>query len=87
MVGLLRIILIIGSIYLLVKLVTRVILPFIVRKFSEKMNREMQRRVDEMYSHQQYKKEGETTVVNPDAKKKKRRDDDEGDFVEFEEVK
>ena len=79
--GFLRTLLILLTIYFIFKLVMRIILPYILKSYIEKKQREM-------YGQQppSQKKEGEVTIDYVPEKNKKG-DSDKGEYVNYEEIK
>ncbi len=83
--GFIRTILILLVIYFLFKVVVRVILPLLLKKFVEKKSQEFQDR----FNQHEKKPEGEITIETKENKKKKDRKDkdDDGEYVDYEEIK
>lgn len=92
MVGLFRVFLIIGIIWLVLRIWRRYIMPFVLRKAAGKMQETMQQRMEDMMRQQQGYQEDQTTEGNVNVKKKaspgdkRELNDDAGEFVDFEEV-
>ncbi|MBN2519893.1 MAG: DUF4834 family protein [Bacteroidales bacterium] len=72
--------------YYLFKLIGRYILPWLIKKFFNRMTQQ-QSNVYQRTKQEYKKKEGEVTVHYNTDKNKKRRSDNEGDYVDYEEIK
>ncbi len=73
----LKFILITALVIWLLKEVFRLFLPYLLRKFAEKVNQSQ--------NFEQQKKEGDTSVINSQTTKKESLDDI-GEYVDYEEV-
>ncbi|PCJ82448.1 MAG: DUF4834 domain-containing protein [Flavobacteriales bacterium] len=84
--NLLRTILIILLIYFVIRLFTRYVMPFLLRMFVNKAQRNFEQKMNEMHGQQEQRPEGEMRVdYNPNKNQKKKKDDD-GEYVDYEEV-
>ncbi|NPA35421.1 MAG: DUF4834 family protein [Chlorobi bacterium] len=86
MAGFIRTLLLIILFYYLFKVITRYVIPFLLYKGVEKMQRNQQKKYDRFYKEQQHK-EGEVTIrskgKNHDHSQS---DNDIGEYVDFEEL-
>ncbi len=85
-VGLIKTIFIILTIYFVVKVVGRIVIPFLLGGFVKKVNNQVRQQQEEALRQKKTKKDGEVTV-NYSPKKEKNFGKDDGDYVDFEEIK
>ena len=84
--GLIRIIGIALIIYLIIRLITRFILPLAARYFMRKASETLQEQVKTRQSGQKIYEEGEVTIRKTQQKSSESKASDSGDYVDFEEV-
>ncbi len=86
MVGFIRTLLFIIFFYYLFKWISRYILPFLVKKGVEKMQKKQEQEFDR-YREEAVKYEGEVTIRKKgNAKNSSATNDPEGEYVDFEEI-
>lgn len=83
MIGLLRVIFVFAIVLMVIRFVTRYILPLLLGTYVNKKMSEMHQN---QQTHYNRKREGEVTIdVKPDKNKNYRKDS--GEYVDFEEIK
>lgn len=78
--ALIKIVLIAAAVYYMIKLILRLVFPFVLKKLFEKM----QERTTG-HSYKETTKEGEVTIQH--SKKETPKEDIQGEYVDFEEIK
>jgi len=87
MVGFIRTLLIIIIFYYLFKLIARIVVPFLIKKGVENMQKKQQQEFDR-YREEAAKHEGEVIIrTKGKSKNKINREDTEGEYIDFEEIK
>jgi len=80
-VGLIRTLLIIASIYYLIQIIARYIIPLFMKQFLNKMEKKFK---EQQQSNETDKKVGETTILKkPDIKKS---NNNVGEYIDYEDV-
>ena len=82
--GLIRLALFLLLIYLLAKLFTRYLLPYILKRFIRKTEEKYKRQQQEYQD--QTKKEGDIRINYKNKKHQQKKTDDLGEYVDYEEV-
>ncbi len=82
--GLIRLALFLLLIYLLAKLFTRYLLPYILKRFIRKTEEKYKRQQQEYQD--QTKKEGDIRINYKNKKHQHKKTDDLGEYVDYEEV-
>jgi len=86
MVGFIRTLLFIIFFYYLFKLIARFVLPFLIKKGVENMQKKQQQEFDR-YREEAAKREGEVIIrTKGKSKSKTKGEDTEGEYIDFEEV-
>jgi hypothetical protein len=85
--GLFRLLLILTVVYAVYKIITRLIVPALMKKYIKNF----QQRYTEQNQYQRnspvQKKEGEVSITFVDKDKNKARNPDDGEYVDYEEIK
>lgn len=85
--GIFRLILILTVVYAVYKIITRLVVPALMKKYI----RDFQQRYTEQNKYQPnspvQKKEGEVSITFVDKDKNRTRTPDDGEYVDFEEIK
>lgn len=89
LVGLLRTVLIIGLIYFGVRILMRIVLPWLMALFFKKVKSKVERQMNNQANQQQsdgFQQQGDVYVKPPSKSKKKPIELTGGEYVDFEEV-
>ena len=85
--GLFRLIIVLTVVYVVYKIITRLIVPSLMQKYIK----DFQQRYTEQNGYQSnnhvQKKEGEVSITYVDKENNRVRKPDDGDYVDFEEIK
>lgn len=84
--GLLRVLAIFFIVYLVIKLIGRLLLPRMVKSFAERMNDRMAGMADQFNQQNDTRQEGDVTIENAGKSQKDNSDTGKGEYVDFEEV-
>jgi len=85
--GIFRLILILTVVYAVYKIITRLIVPAIMRKYINDFQQRYTQQNQRSRENQPQKKEGEVSITFVDKDKNKARNPDDGEYVDYEEIK
>jgi len=85
--GIFRLILILTVVYAVYKIITRLILPSVMRKYINDFQQRYTEQNNRTRDNQPQKKEGEVSITFVDKDKNKARNPDDGEYVDYEEIK
>ncbi len=85
--GLLRLILIIVTVYAVYSLFIRFIIPAVMRKYVNDFQKRFTEENDRFRQNQTQKKEGEVSITYVEKDKNAPHNPDDGEYVDFEEIK
>ncbi len=85
--GIFRLILILTVVYAVYKIITRLIVPSIMRKYINDFQQRYTEQNQQQRNNQAQKKEGEISITYVDKDKNKMRNPDDGEYTDYEEIK
>jgi len=85
--GIFRLILILTVVYAVYKIITRLIVPSIMRKYINDFQQRYTEQNQQQRNNQAQKKEGEISITYVDKDKNKIRNPDDGEYTDYEEIK
>jgi hypothetical protein len=85
--GIFRLILILTVVYAVYKIITRLIVPAIMRKYITDFQQRYTQQNQRSRENQPQKKEGEVSITFVDKDKNKAHNPDDGEYVDYEEIK
>ncbi len=85
--GIFRLILILTVVYAVYKIITRLVVPAIMRKYITDFQQRYTQQNQRSRENQPQKKEGEVSITFVDKDKNKAHNPDDGEYVDYEEIK
>jgi len=85
--GLFRLLLILTVVYAVYKIITRLIVPALMKKYIKDFQQRYTEQNQQQRNSSAQKKEGEVSITFVDKDKNKSRNPDDGEYVDYEEIK
>jgi len=85
--GLFRLLLILTVVYAVYKIITRLIVPALMKKYIKDFQQRYTEQNQQQRNSPAQKKEGEVSITFVDKDKNKARNPDDGEYVDYEEIK
>ena len=85
--GLFRLLLILTVVYAVYKIITRLIVPALMKKYIKDFQQRYTEQNQQQRNSQAQKKEGEVSITFVDKDKNKVHNPDDGEYVDYEEIK